>query len=929
MNIFADLEAEKNDLTGMWFPEGYECKYNEKVLFLANIIGNRKSARDSYKWEDPEYVILEAGIDDEMAEVGLGLKLYDKQTAADIAKKVNKPVDYCHEQLMKLAVYGACFVITEEGEDVFWAETWIPGAMEVIVNNLENVKKYPIVAYAMEAYGRVRGGKSSGAFKPGVGLMRVIPIETAIDGNSHSVSYEEISKYLNENDVFTVTACSCRTDREAMGEGCGHLKEDMCIQMGHAAEFYIKTGRGRQITREEAFEIIRKAEENGLMHQIPNLDGSGKTHAICNCCGCGCLSLRSAAMFKNTDMVRSNYVARVNPDNCVACGQCVENCPVNALQLGQKLCSSKDVVTDITTRDTPRDLKWTEDFWNPEYRTNRKNVVETGTAPCKTACPAHIAVQGYIKLAAQGRYREALELIKHENPLPAICGRICNRRCEDACTRGDIDAPLAIDEIKKFISEIELDKNCRFIPEKRHDYSDKKIAIIGSGPAGLSCAYYLSLDGYSVTVFEKESRLGGMLTLGLPNFRLEKDVVEAEIDIIREMGVEFKTGVEVGRDITLDELRVLGYDAFYVAIGAQGGRMIGVEGEEAEGVMSGIEFLRLINQDQTRKLTGNTVVIGGGNVAIDVSRTAVRAGEGEVFQFCLESREQMPALEEEIAEAEEEGISINNSWGPKRIITENGKVKTVEFKKCLSVFDGEGRFNPRYDEEDILRVDADNVLLSVGQSIVLGNLLEGTAVETRPNGAVIADDFTFQTGEKDIFAGGDVYSGPRFAIDAIAAGKQAAISIHRFVQPGQSLVNGRDRRVYKELDKSAAVIENYDNTPRQLPALKGEEKEHTSHFRDVRGVFTEEQLKKETERCLGCGATIVDSYMCVGCGQCTTKCKFDAISLERVYDGEGVEYFDLKPAVMKQMLKRQGKIALRKVKTAFKGDRKSAGNGVS
>ncbi len=921
MNVFADLNVDKTNLAKMWFPEGYKCQYKKDVLALANIIGNKKKAKDSYKWEDPEYVILEAGIDDDMARVGLGLELYKHLSAAQIAEKLGLDETFCHEQLMKLAVYGACFVIEEDGTDIFWLETWIPGAMEVIVNNLDNVKKYPIVSYAMEAYGRVRGPKSAGAFKPGVGLMRVIPIESAIDGNSRSASYEEVSKYLNENDVFTVTDCSCRTNREAMGEGCGHLKEDMCIQMGHAAEFYIKTGRGREITRDEAFKIIQKAEENGLMHQIPNLDGSGNTHAICNCCGCGCLSLRTAGMFKNNDMVRSNYVARVDTDNCVACGQCVEYCPVNALQMGQKLCSSKEVVSDITTKDTPRDLKWTPEYWNPEYRTNRKNVVDTGTAPCKTACPAHIGVQGYIKLAAQGKYKEALELIKHENPLPAICGRICNRRCEDACTRGDIDSPIAIDEIKKFISEMELDKNKRFIPVKRHDYSDKKIAIIGSGPAGLSCAYYLALDGYTVTVFEKERRLGGMLTLGLPNFHLEKDVVEAEIDIIKEMGVEFKTGVEVGKDITLDELRSKGYDAFYLAVGAQGGRMIGVEGEDAEGVLSGIEFLRVINQDQEKKLEGNTIVIGGGNVAIDVSRTAVRAGEGSVSQFCLESRAQMPALEEEIEEAEEEGITINNSWGPKRIITEKGKVTAVEFKKCLSVFDDQGRFSPVYDENDCITVEADNVLLSVGQSIVLGDLLKGSAVQTRPNGAVIADEFTFQTAQEDIFTGGDVYSGPRFAIDAIAAGKQAAVSLHRFVQPGTSLVLGRDRRIYSELDKSAAVIETFDNTPRQEPAALEATGEHKKSYSDFRGMFTEEQLKKETERCLGCGATIVDSYMCVGCGQCTTKCKFDAISLERVYDGEGVEYFDLKPAVVKQVLKRQGKIAVRKVKDSFMGGR--------
>lgn len=909
------------DVTKMIFPEWYKCQYNQKVLDLANHLGRKKGSKDSYLWDDPEYVILEAGVDNDMAKVGCYLGIYEKKTAADIATEMNKPEEYIKEQLEKLAFYGVAFWNTDKEKkvDVFWAETWIPGTMEVIVNSRENCEKYPIIGYAMEAYGRVRGPKSSGAFPVGVGLMRVIPIESAIDGNSHAVSYEEVSKYLEENDVFTVTDCSCRTDRELMGEGCGHLKEDMCIQMGHAAEYYIKTGRGRQITREEAYEILRRAEENGLMHQIPNTDGSGKTHAICNCCGCGCLSLRTAEMFKNNDMVRSNYVAKVETEKCVACGQCVENCPVNALKMGQKLCSTKEVVKDITTKVTPRDRVWTEDKWNEDYRVNREDVVETGTAPCKTACPAHIAVQGYVKLASLGKYTEALELIKKENPLPAVCGRICNRRCEDACTRGDVDEPIAIDEIKKFIAQQELDENNRIIPKKRHNYSDKKIAIIGAGPAGLSCAYYLALDGYSITVFEKQDKLGGMLTMGIPSFRLEKDVVAAEIEIIKALGVDFKTGIEVGKDISIEELRKQGYKAFYLAIGAQGGRSVGIEGEDAKGVMSGVDFLKTINQDNSIRFEGKVVVVGGGNVAIDVSRTAVRAGATEVTQLCLESREEMPAAADEVEEAKEEHITIKNSWGPKRIITENGKVKAIEFKKCISVKDIEGRFNPQYNENDVLTIEADYVLLSVGQSIEWGNLLDDTNVELRRNGTAEADSFTYQTAKDDIFVGGDVYTGPRFAIDAIAAGKQGAISIHRFVQPGQSLVYGRDRRDYKELDKDAAELGAFDNAPRQRPIDIKTEKKATETFHDYRGTFTEEQMKKETERCLGCGATMVDEYMCVGCGQCTTKCKFDAIHLERVYDGEGVQFLEIKPVVVKTMMKRQGKIMVTKVKDAFGG----------
>ncbi len=887
---------------------------NEKVLDLANHISRKKrGTKNEIKAIDPEYLILEPVVTDGMAEVAMCMVIRKKYTATELAPMCGKSLEETTRHLLELADAGVCFVNEINGVDTFWYDTWVPGIMEMMVNNKANVAKYPQIARAFEAYGRVRGPKSTGAFPVGVGLMRVIPIEKAIDGETRRASYEEVSKYLNENKIFSVSDCSCRAARESMGEGCGHLKEDMCIQMGHAAEYYIRTGRGRQITREEAFEIVKRAEENGLMHQIPNLDGSGKTHAVCNCCGCSCLSLRTASMFKNVDMVRSNYVSHVDKDKCVACGECVETCPVNALQLGQKLCTTKP--QPVKKVETPRDMEWGPERWNPDYRTNRQDVTDTGTSPCKTECPAHIAIQGYIKLASQGKYREALELIKYENPFPAVCGRICPRRCESACTRGDIDEPLAIDEIKKFIAEQDLKQEHRYIPEKKHDYG-KKIAVIGAGPAGLSCAFYLAIDGYHVTVFEKEEALGGMLTLGIPSFRLEKDVVNAEIEVLKELGVTFKTGIEVGKDVTLNELRAQRYEAFYLAIGAQAGRKLGLEGEDVPGVISGVEFIRNVNLGKEVQLSGNVIVIGGGNVAIDVARSATRVGAEAVMMYCLETREQMPALCEEIEEAETEGIAINNSWGPKRILSENGIVTGVEFRKCISVFDNYGRFSPEYDDNNTMTVKADTVLLSIGQAIDWGNLLEGSKIECNPNRTIKVDPLTYQTAEPDVFAGGDVSTGPKFAIDAIAAGKQGAISIHRYVQPGQSLIIGRDRREYHSLKKDNLNLDGYDHLPRQMASHK-----NVSHaevtFKDTRLTFTEDQMRKETERCLSCGATVVDEFQCVGCGACTTRCKFDAITLVRTYDGAGVAFEELKPVVIKQILKRKGKIAIKRALNVF------------
>jgi NADPH-dependent glutamate synthase beta subunit-like oxidoreductase/NAD-dependent dihydropyrimidine dehydrogenase PreA subunit len=883
---------------------------NLKVLEFANKVSRKKmGAKNAIQPTDPEYMILEPVVTTEMAEAALCLEMRKPKSAAEVAALCGKPLEETTRLLGDLAMAGVCFVNTIDGVDKFWYDTWIPGIMEMMTNNKENVRKFPQIAEAFEAYGRVRGPATAGAFPPGIGLMRVIPIESAIDGNSRKASYEEVSKYLNENTIFSVSDCSCRTAREAMGEGCGHLKEDMCIQMGHAAEYYIRTGRGRAITREEAFEIIKRAEENGLVHQIPNTDGIGKTHAICNCCGCSCLSLRTAEMFINTDMVRSNYVSHIDPEKCVACGECVEACPTNALQLGQKICGLTPILRP--ERETPRDNEWGPDKWNTDYRYNRKDVVDTGTSPCKTNCPAHIGIQGYIKLASQGRYTEALELIKHENPFPAVCGRICPRKCESECTRGDIDDPIAIDEIKKFIAEQDLNAKQRYLPKVRHAYG-KQIAVVGAGPAGLTCAYYLALDGYKVTVFEKQKLPGGMLTLGIPAFRLEKDVVNAEIDILKELGVVFKLGVEVGKDVSLADLRKQGYQAFYLAIGAQGGRKLNISGEDAEGVFSGVDFVRRINLGEKVKLSGKVVVIGGGNVAIDVARSAVRVGAAEVDMYCLESRKEMPALEDEILEAEAEGIRIHNSWGPKRISTHNGKVSGVEFRRCTAVFDASGRFNPSFYEGETCLAEADFVLVSIGQSIEWGGLLEGSQVALNPNQTVKADGLTYQTSQPDVFAGGDAFSGPKFAIDAIAAGKQAAISIHRFVQPGQSLVIGRSKRQYTALNKADLDLESYDRMPRQTAAHANGDHAPLS-FKYLRQTFSEEQVRQETSRCLSCGATVVDEAICVGCGMCTTKCKFEAISLVRTYDSPGASFEDLKPIVVKQILTRKVKIAGKKI----------------
>ena len=857
----------------------------ELILKLGQKITDRIGVKVTVN--DPEYWGLASVVTDEMAEVALAMKVRKPATAEQIARKCGKSLERTEELLQEMSVIGVIEYNWENADHhkQYVLPMFVPGCAEFMVMNKEQVETHTEIADFFEQMSRLPLEKVTPMVPlggSGIG-MHVIPVEKAIPAQSQSASVEHISHWLKKYEgKYAAGACSCRRQQRIRGEGTGDLEEDLCIGVGDMADYLVETNKGHYITYDEVMEILERSEKNGYVHQITNIDGEDKIFAICNCAAGVCNALRTSQLFNTPNMSRSAYRAHVDKEKCVACGRCVEVCPAGAARLGQKLCTRHGEIT-YPKQELPDETKWGPEKWSPDYRDkNQLNCYDTGTSPCKTACPAHLPVQGYIKMAAEGRYMDALKLIKTENPFPAVCGAICNRRCEDACTRGTIDQPVAIDEIKKYIAEQELHADKRYIPEmlnasgKPHT---EKIAVIGAGPAGMSAAFYLQKQGYPVTVFERQKRPGGMLVYGIPSFRLEKEVIDAEIEVLREMGVEFKCGVEVGKDITIQQLRDQGYKAFYVAIGAQGGRKTGVPGEDAEGVVTGVEFLNRVNQEGALTLSGKTVVVGGGNVAIDVARTALRCKSEEVSMFCLESAETMPAAKDEVEEAKEEGIQVNNGWGPKEILTENGKVTGIVFKRCTAVLDAEGRFNPQYDENDTRTVPCGNVLLSIGQSIVWGELLAGTKVEFNRNGTAKADPVTFQTAEPDIFVGGDVYTGPRFAIDAIAAGKEGSVSIHRFVHEGHSLTLGRNLRHFVELNKDDIQVETFDNAKRQIPGKKAGVAKET--FADLRSTFTEEQVKAEANRCLGCGATVVDENQCIGCGLCTTRCEFDAIHLSR------------------------------------------------
>ena len=893
---------------------------NKEKLFA---LGKKMTDRIPYKLgleklteESPEYWGLVNVLDDDMVDIALSMPQRKPQTIEQISKSSGwTDIKKLEAKLQEMGEVGLIEWNWENPQHVkqYLLPLFVPGAAEFFNMRKGFVDAHPEVCDFFNAMTRLPLEKVTPMVPPGgAGIgMHVIPVEKAIPNGSKSVSVEHLSHWLKKYDYFSVGICSCRRAQSKRGEGSGDIEDFWCIAVGDCARYCDETGKdGKTVTYDEVMEILQRAEDEGYVHQITNIDGEDKIFAICNCAPGVCYALRTSQLFNTPNMSRSAYIAHVDKEKCVACGKCVEVCPAGAAKLGQKLCTKNGPV-EYPKHELPDDTKWGPEKWDENYRDNNMiNCYDSGTAPCKTACPAHIAVQGYIKMAAEGRYLDALKLIKQDNPFPAVCGSICNRRCEDACTRGTIDDPIAIDEIKKFIAEQELHAETRYVPplrthrQSREGY-DEKIAVIGGGPAGLSCAYYLANMSYPVTVFEKNEIPGGMLTTGIPSFRLEKDVVNAEIDVLRQMGVEFRCGVEVGKDVTLDELRAQGYKGFFLGIGAQKSAPLGIPGEALKGIYGGVDFMREVNLDKHPEIGKKCAVIGGGNVAMDVCRSAVRLGADETYIIYRRSEAEMPADKAEVAEAREEGVQFRFLCAPVEIIGDGEKVTGLKVELMeLGEPDEKGRRKP-VGTGKFETIEVDSVIGAIGQKVDLGGIApEGMTFNK--NGTVIADPVTLQTAQPDVFAGGDALTGPKFAIDAIAAGREAAESLHRYVHPGQSLTLARNRRHFIELNKDDVMIpvDSFDSGSRQVP---GTDAAKARSFSNSRLSFTEEQVKKEAARCLGCGATVVDEHKCIGCGLCTTRCEFDAIHLSRDIPDASKMYKaeDKMKAILPYTIKRQ------------------------
>lgn len=539
-----------------------------------------------------------------------------------------------------------------------------------------------------------------------------------------------------------------------------------------------------------------------------------------------------------------DFMFRVNV--CKHCDDapCIKSCPEGAITL------DKDTGIVVHDKEKCNGCNSVE---------GRSGAEKQETSPCKFNCPAKNDVQAYVSLASKGKYREALELIKETSPFPSICGRVCHHPCESDCSRQQIDEALSIQSIERFVADKDYASGKPYVPSLKAAKKDK-VAVIGSGPAGLSAAYFLAREGYKVTVFEKLPVAGGMMRVGIPEYRLPRDIIARDIKIIQDMGVEIKTGIEFGKDITIESLKKQGYKATFIATGLHKDRKLGVEKEDAKGIIQGVSFLRDVALGNPVSVGKKVIVVGGGNVAIDVALTSLRKGAKDVTMVCLEDRDEMPAWKHEIEEALEEGVKIVNCFGPNKFIEKTGKLSGVEFKRCTCVFDDCGTFNPKYDASDLNSLDADTVILAIGQAGDT-SFAGSQGIFVNAMGRIDADPVTLMTSVAGVFAGGDIFHGPKSIVEAIGTGREAAISIDRYLC-GESLTRGREKQYKMIKDPMRGIFETAAR--QRMPQL--DPKERVKNFAEVRQGFTEEMAMKEASRCISCGTC------------CIQACPYDAIT---------------------------------------------------
>ena len=554
--------------------------------------------------------------------------------------------------------------------------------------------------------------------------------------------------------------------------------------------------------------------------------GGGPNRSEFSCLGFGTCARScpfDAIVMSRRDLPRIDY------NRCTGCGTCERVCPKNVMR---------------TVSESKKVLYW--------------NLLDHCAAPCQATCPTQINIPRYLNFIAEGKFEDALRVIKEHNPMPLTIGRVCPAPCEDVCRRSDVDEAVNINNLKRFVADREYESG-KHTPVFLHPDTGHKVAVVGGGPAGLACAYYLKRLGHSPTILECLPKLGGALQYGIPEYRLPKKILDWEIEGMLSVGIEARMNTALGRDVTYASLMEEGFEAIFIATGTPTGYWTRTEGEDLQGVCLGIDLLRDIGLGEEIKLGRRVIVIGGGNVAIDVALSAIRlSGVEEVHMACLEKRDEMPAWEHEVHDALAEGVVLHNGWGPNRMLGEGGRVVSVEFKKCVSVFDEKGRFGPKYDESELMRVDADDVLVTIGQGTdveFIKSSPELSKLELTPRGTIVVNAETMQTNLPHIFASGEIITGPNVAIQSIAGGRRTAWAIHEY---------------FNREDSSDGIVEPFHNFRKTALDLADREelkkvpqvtreimprlpvKERRRNWREVNLGFSEEQAIRAARRCLNC-----------------------------------------------------------------------------
>lgn len=519
--------------------------------------------------------------------------------------------------------------------------------------------------------------------------------------------------------------------------------------------------------------------------------------------------------------------------------------------------------------------------------------------PCRKGCPVNTHAGRYVQAIADGNLNEAYEVAAAPNPLASICARVCAHPCESVCRRGDIDSPISIRALKRIACEkFGPESGKKYLPRKRPPSNGIKVAVIGAGPSGISCAYYLALNGYEVTIFESTRVVGGMLYLGIPEYRLPRYLIRMEFERVLHLGVQIKTGWALGRDFSLQTLKDQGYRATFIGIGASKSKGVAIPGSDLDGVINGIDFLINVNLGYKVDLADRVIVIGGGNVAIDIARSAIRdesdseiddgsatidaaraalrLGAKEVHVVCLESWEEMPAHRYEIDEAKAEGVVFHTSRGPREILGRAGRAVGLKVLDVLSVFDSEGRFNPTFLENTEAVIDGGTVIMAIGQQVDPGSFTLDENLDLNPNGNIKSDPDTLETNIPGVFAGGDAVFGPRIVIDSVANGKRAARSIINYIDP-KSLPN--QAYYFRMMDTSKYTMpEGFESSERvEIPQI---EVDRRTGFSEVEMVYSDEEARMEASRCLRCNInTIFDSDKCILCGGCVDVCPLDCLRI--------------------------------------------------